>query len=389
MKKDKLIILGAGIAGLVCAHVLCRYFREVIIIDRDELGGESIRRGASQSAHQHVLLKKGQMILFKYFPHLRNQLKARGCIYVDWAEDTIWDNSFGRFPIYKSNIKTLSMSRPLLESLIFKEVVKNKKIKFIKGNIKSVNDDIEINSGEIFKGDLIIGAMGGLNKFNKNLLLKKRIILDLTYRSVVFNSDDLNILGAKQYYFQTSPKGDFPGGVICPIEDGKVIATIIEYGSKLCRRDKSFSNFLDIANMIPNGKFREIIGEAKPIGHVSTYFKKDMTLYSNSKINQKIIFLGDSLCSLNPTFGQGMTTALQMIVELEKKVKSNEFSVNSYNKICQKVIRRPFLLADLGSRKSGVLKILLDLYLRLVMKNIRIHLFFLKQLHLIKKEVIV
>ena len=42
--RDRAVVLGAGIAGLLAARVLSERYQEVLVIDRDRLGGKEQRR---------------------------------------------------------------------------------------------------------------------------------------------------------------------------------------------------------------------------------------------------------------------------------------------------------------------------------------------------------
>ncbi len=387
MKQDQLIILGGGISGLVAAYALSPHFKEITIIDKDQVGGEAVRPGASQGAHLHVLLKEGQNILFKYLPELREMLLQRNCKEVDWALDTIWDNNSGRFPNYCSGVKTISTSRRLLESLIYSELSKLENVNFLKDFVLDYGEKgvVTKNNGT-YSSDLTIVALGAFNNLKSNLALKKEITINLSYRSVIFKAKELNLQNELQYYYQTSPDGKFPGGVICPIEDNKYIATIIEYGNKISRNDKNFESFIEKSREIPKGHFFKIIKNAEPLTPVSIYMKKKMSLYSAKQKCLKLIFIGDSLVSLNPSFGQGMSVALLQIDALVNMMEKNKFSVNRFERICQRIICKPFFLAELGSRSSGLLKFTLDSYLILAMKSKKLHYLFLTQLHLLSRR---
>ena len=70
------IVVGAGISGLSLAYVLSHSFDEVEVIEPhlDSIGTRA-RPGNIQGAHLHVLVRRGQRILFDLFPDIKNEIK--------------------------------------------------------------------------------------------------------------------------------------------------------------------------------------------------------------------------------------------------------------------------------------------------------------------------
>ena len=67
--RTHVIIVGAGVAGLLAARVLSNHFESVTIIERDALTAQpEPRKGVPQGHHVHGLLAKGQEILAQLFP---------------------------------------------------------------------------------------------------------------------------------------------------------------------------------------------------------------------------------------------------------------------------------------------------------------------------------
>jgi len=75
----KAIVIGGSIAGLLAARVLSDYFKEVILIEKDNyVVGDKVRNGAPQANHVHILLVKGKEIILDFFPELEKDLVKRG-----------------------------------------------------------------------------------------------------------------------------------------------------------------------------------------------------------------------------------------------------------------------------------------------------------------------
>ena len=66
--RNRAIVMGASMAGLVTARALSDHYRELILVEQDRF--ENVvehRRGVPQSRHAHGLLASGQNTLEGFF----------------------------------------------------------------------------------------------------------------------------------------------------------------------------------------------------------------------------------------------------------------------------------------------------------------------------------
>ena len=221
MKPKRAIVVGGGFAGLVAARVLSDYFESVTVLEKDPLvGATQPRPGAAQGAHLHVLLQRGQDILRTLFPGIENDFTD--CPSIDWAADTEWETASGRFPRYLSGIRTLSMSRPLLEGTLFSRVSQRSNVTFSRGQLGK----IEIRSGRVtqfecvdqskYDADFFVLAGGQyfpLQRLLKSIPFEEQTLpIHITYRSAVFKTNTLTFGNYKQFYHQFSPPHDSSRG---------------------------------------------------------------------------------------------------------------------------------------------------------------------------------
>jgi 2-polyprenyl-6-methoxyphenol hydroxylase-like FAD-dependent oxidoreductase len=83
---ERILVIGAGMAGLACALALCHPGREVIVLDRDPSPGGSPetafrdweRKGVTQLRHSHVFLGRLYCLIRDKYPELLAELKAAG-----------------------------------------------------------------------------------------------------------------------------------------------------------------------------------------------------------------------------------------------------------------------------------------------------------------------
>lgn len=357
------IVVGGGVAGLASAKVLSQHFDKVTVFD----GGPQ-----PQALHLHVLLRKGQELLEDLFPGILKKMQSVGCPEIDWAQDTVWENNSGAFPRYQSVIKSLSMSRVLLQKLMKEDLVDLPNVVFVNQRVESLEE---------IDAELIVVA-GGQNFSLNGLITSEKILpINLTYRSYVFNQSELKLGDSKQYYYQVDPPHSLMGGVICPIEDGKMMVTLIE-SEKNFTPCRSFDHFMEMASRIPGNKFHAIIGHAKPLSELSV-FRKTSTHRRHldlAKVPKNTILLGDVLTSLNPVFGQGMTVSL-MQAHLLGRMLTSKLDVVKFHRSIQRLSFMPYSLSKLGSQEMGIGKTTLRGYLRACQKVPFLHHNFLKRLH--------
>ena len=79
----KVIVIGAGLAGMMAARVAADHYDSVVLIEKDQLAGPEPRKGVPQGNHIHVLWSVGSTILESFFPGLFEELAAAGAVVFD------------------------------------------------------------------------------------------------------------------------------------------------------------------------------------------------------------------------------------------------------------------------------------------------------------------
>ena len=397
MKKTHAVVIGGGIAGLATAKVLSDYYRDVTVLEKDtSLGSESPRSGAAQGAHLHILLQRGLELLSVLFPGIKSELED--CPVIDWAQDTFWENAYGQFPRYASEIKLPSLSRPLLEKIILDQVSKIPNIKFNKMHFQSFKIEgaraVQVQSveGLEVQGDAFFLAGGQSLPVERILspsyVQTESIPIDITYRSVVFETQSLRMDDFKQYYYQLSPKYGSLGGVICPVENGRSIATVIEANSNESGRI-DLKKYMELSARVPGSRFFKVIKNGFALSDVSVFCKKTQfrRRFSSdsrgSRIPENIFLVGDALCSFNPVFGQGMTVALNQALILKRLLDQNALNARVFHKRSIKSTYFPYVLSKLGSSsEEGMKENYVRSFLKKAQQSKKAHHRFLKGLHL-------
>src|ERR1035438_9582750 len=77
--RERAVVLGGGIAGLLAARVLSDAYTDVVVVDRDELTGVTgFRNGVPHGRHAHCLVAKGQQIFEELLPGLTQGMSEAG-----------------------------------------------------------------------------------------------------------------------------------------------------------------------------------------------------------------------------------------------------------------------------------------------------------------------
>ena len=122
--RERAVVLGASMGGLLAAGVLADFFRTVTVVERDVLPDDPAnRRGVPQGRHAHLLLPRGAQILDELFPGILNALVVDGAPVWDDGELAKLHLTFGGHEMVRSgkaavDHKAMAMyvpSRPLLE----------------------------------------------------------------------------------------------------------------------------------------------------------------------------------------------------------------------------------------------------------------------------------
>ena len=123
VQRERAIVIGGSIAGLLTARILTNHFQQVTIIERDSLTDSTKRLGVPQTNFAHILVKRGLQIIEELFPGFQDELIAQDAIEVDVAADIDFLSSGGWGVRFDSDIKIVSCSRTLLEQSLRKRIL--------------------------------------------------------------------------------------------------------------------------------------------------------------------------------------------------------------------------------------------------------------------------
>jgi len=328
------IVIGSSIAGLTAARVLADHFDEVILLERDRLPeGADFRKGVPQAHHPHALLLRGKQIIEQLFPGLFDELRAAGAVDINFGLEAAWF-AFGHWrQRYNSQLIAPAMSRPLLESAIYRRLAKNPKVRFIQesdviGLMTSpgqerivglkVRSRSDPNAPETnLSADLVVDASGRDSRAPEWLqglgyAAPKETIVNSRpgYATRVFAQPAHFAEDWKMLYVQPTPPGGKRGGIILPLEGKRWHICLIGMAGDYPPTDEA--GYLEFARSLPTPKLIEIIQAAEPLTPVLGYRRAENQLRHYAALPRYLegfLVIGDAACAFNPVYGQGMSVA--------------------------------------------------------------------------------
>ncbi|HYP41302.1 MAG TPA: FAD-dependent monooxygenase [Chloroflexia bacterium] len=370
------VVIGGSIAGLVSARILADYFQQVTLIERDPLPDENEpRKGVPQGRHGHGLLGKGQEIMLRYFPGLFEDLQRQGAVPIDLAYDAGWyQGGHWRLRV-KTGVTVSVQSRPLLEATIRRRVRAIPNIRFL---TESDAEGLQMNpartavTGVLVRrrgedsgpttvaADLVVDAGGRgsrmahwLEESGYSRVEETQVKMNVGYTTRIFRRKPMPGATWKGLIIIPTPP-DTRMGILLPIEGDRWILSLAGWHQDYAPTDEA--GFLEYARSLPRPTIYEAIKDAEPLTPIVLH-KIPSSLWRRydrmARFPERLVVLGDALCSFNPTYAQGMTTgclyaaALDTCLQKQAHGSAGDLTglADSFRKRAAGIVADPWMMA--------------------------------------------
>jgi flavin-dependent dehydrogenase len=335
MRLGHVVVVGGGIAGLVTARVLAEHASSVTIVERDRFpDGPEARKGVPQARHLHALLQRGYDTMDRLVPDLVPALDRAGAVSIDWCRDTKLMLADGWYPRYESGLLGRFCSRALLEHTLRDQVARSPRIAF---QVATEATGVFAAGGP---GPVRVGGVTVRPRAAGTLGLQAALPADLVVDAAGRDSHlpewlaqlgidpppvttvDAHLGYSSRLYEQPAREFDWryllvrsPGqqtraGGISPMEGGRWLVTLAGFGHDYPPRDDD--EFVAFADSLRVAEFGEALAAARPLTSVVTFRRtvnRHRHLERVTPWPAGLIAVGDSVCTFNPIYGQGMSVA--------------------------------------------------------------------------------